>query len=423
MKPLLITGVGVVSPVGIGREAFFEAMRVGAKAPFDRPVESFDVSAYEAARPNHLAVAEVPGFDAAKYLGDRGLRTLDRLSKLLIVAARLALHDAGLKTDGAWRPLAPGEPPWAERVGLVVSNAYGSLEAISELDRIALLEDARYINPSRFPLTVSNTPAGYVSIWEDLRALNVSVSDGNCGAIDAVGCADALLAGGRADVLLVGGAEAMSEALFVAFDRLGTFGARARPRAPAAFSEGARLGEGAALVAVEPERAGGGGTPHTPSPREGRTSPREGRTVLAEIAGYSASFAPPPRSGSLLYAAPEALDQAIAGALADAGVAAQEVDLVVSGVSGVRPFDDAELTAIGRALGDAACVVAPKLALGETLGAGGAMAILAAIAYMREGARGYAVRGEFRPAIRTVVVTSLGYYGNASALVMRASPR
>src|SRR6202000_1485467 len=105
---------------------------------------------------------------------------------------------------------------WPERVGVVVSNAYGSLEAITELDRVALLEHARYINPSRFPLTVSNSAAGYVGIWEDMRALNVTVSDGNCGALDAVACAGLLLDAGRADVLLVGGREAMSEALFVA---------------------------------------------------------------------------------------------------------------------------------------------------------------------------------------------------------------
>ena len=116
------------------------------------------------------------GFDAAKYLGDKGLRSLDRLTKLLVVAARLALHDCGLKKDGAVRPLLAGA-----RRDSVVSNAYGSLEAITELDRVALLEDARYINPSQFPLTVSNSAAGYASIWEDLRALNVSVSDGNCG--------------------------------------------------------------------------------------------------------------------------------------------------------------------------------------------------------------------------------------------------
>ncbi len=411
MTPRIVTGFGVASTLGVGREAFVAALRAGERATgVDRRVETFDAAAYPGAR-----VAEVRGFDAAHYLGDKGLRTLDRLAKLLVVAARLALHDAGLKEDGAWAPpgaLAPrADAPrsWPERVGIVVSNAYGSLEAITELDRVAVLEDARYINPSRFPLTVSNSAAGYVSIWEDLRAANVSVSDGNCGALDAVACADVLLDQGRADVLLVGGAEAMSEALFLAFHRLGAAGSRATPGAhgtPA--TEGPCIGEAAGLVALE----------------RVETARARSADCLAEIVGYGTAFAPPEREGALIHATPLAIERAIAGALSDAEVAPQEIDVVVSGVSGLRAFDEAELLAIERVLGQGACVVAPKLALGETLGAGGAMGMLAAIAYLYPNtARTHVVRGALRSEVRTALVTSLGYYGNASALVMRASTR
>jgi 3-oxoacyl-[acyl-carrier-protein] synthase II len=366
-------------------------------------IETFDAAKYPA---DHLArVAEVPGFDATKYLGDKGLRSLDRLAKLLVVAARLALHDAGLKIDGEWAPANHGAPPWPDRVGLVVSNAYGSLEAITELYRVAVLEDARYINPSRFPLTVSNSAAGYVSIWEELRAVNVSVSDGNCGSLDAVACADVLLENVRADVLLVGGAEAMSEALFLAFHRLGAVGARAETRAGAI--DGASIGEGAALVALETT--------------EGARA--RGAHPLAEVVGYGTSFSPPEREASLVHATPDAMERAIAGALEDAGVAGRDVDVVVSGVCGLRVFDDAELGAVQRVVGDDACVVAPKLAVGETLGAGGAMGMLAAIACLNSGARTHVVRGAFRGEVRTALVTSMGYYGNASALVMREASR
>src|SRR6185437_3961799 len=111
---------------------------------------------------------------------------------------RLALHDSGIKKDNLFGPLQPTD------VGVCCSNAYGSLEAITELDRVAVLEDARYINPAKFPNTVSNSAAGYVSIWEDLRALNVSVSDGNCGALDAMSCADIFLETNRASAILTG---------------------------------------------------------------------------------------------------------------------------------------------------------------------------------------------------------------------------
>jgi 3-oxoacyl-(acyl-carrier-protein) synthase len=274
-----------------------------------------------------------------------------------------------------------------------VSNAYGSLEAISELDRVAVLEDRRYINPSRFPLTVSNSAAGYASIWEDMRALNVSVSDGNCGALDAVALADAMLEQARAGALLVGGVEAMSEALFLAFHRLGT--------------DATVIGEGAALFVLE-----------TPAGAAAR-----GAENLGEVTGYGTSFVAPERDAALVSPSAEALERAIAGALADAAISASDVDLVVSGVSGLRAFDEPELAAIARSIGPDVGVVAPKLVVGETLGAGGAMGMLAALAHVRDGAASPRVRGTVRSAVRTAVVTSMGYYGNASALVMRAASR
>ncbi|HEX7600288.1 MAG TPA: beta-ketoacyl synthase N-terminal-like domain-containing protein, partial [Polyangiaceae bacterium] len=230
MTPRAITGLGVVSTLGVGREAFFAGLDAPTLLRDRKPtaVETLDPAKY----PN-AAIAEVRDFDPAKYLGDKGLRTLDRLTKLLVVATRLAMVDAGLKKEGAFVGTR------AERVGVVCSNAYGSLEAITELDRVAVLEDARYINPAKFPNTVANSASGYASIWEDLRALNVAISDGNCGGLDAVACADIYLETDRADALLVGGAEASSEALYLAFQRLGVFEA------------GGYIGEGAALIAVE----------------------------------------------------------------------------------------------------------------------------------------------------------------------------
>jgi 3-oxoacyl-[acyl-carrier-protein] synthase II len=398
VKALTITGFGAVSAVGIGGAAFFDAMATGEGprlAPSEIPPVSksldaeagTDRSAATALR--GPALAEIPNFDPAKYLGEKGLRTLDRLSKLLLVAARLALHDARLKRDCSWLGID------GDRVGIVVSNAYGSLEAITELDRVATLESARYINPARFPLTVANSAAGYASIWEDLRAMNVSVSDGNCGALDAVACADVFLEQQRADAIVVGGAEAISEALIGAYERLGT------------LAEGAFLGEGAAMFVLESERAA-------------RT---RGATVLGTVSGYGTAFVPPEREAGLVHPSADALERAIRDALADANLTPESVDVTVSGVSGLRAFDDAELSAIGRVLGPESCVVAPKQALGETHGAGGAMGVLAALAYLTVGACPHVVRGRFRRTARAALVTSLGYYGNASAVVVRSRER
>jgi 3-oxoacyl-(acyl-carrier-protein) synthase len=384
VKPRAITGFGVVSTLAIGREPFFRAMKepLALCSGPRHPIETFDGANYPDA-----AIAEVRGFDPSKWLGDKGLRTLDRLTKLLLVSARLAMHDAGFKKDNQYVQSSP------DRVGLCCSNAYGSLEAITELDRVAKLEDARYINPAKFPNTVSNSASGYVSIWEDLRALNVSVSDGNCGALDAFACADVYLDTGRAGALLVGGAEAMSEALFLAFHKLGALSSE----------HSTLLGEGAVLFAVEP-----------PEHAAARAA-----TVRAHVTGYGTAFVPPESEHSLIHPSTEAVERAIRTALSDASIAAEDVDVVASSVSGLAPFDRAEREAFARVFGDRVCVAAPKAVLGETLGAAGAMGMAAALAWF-DGAPPMAVVSGAAPReVRTVVVSAMGFYGNASAVVLK----
>lgn len=384
MIPKAITGLGIVSCAGVGREAFFDAMRAPVllwDSP-RAPIESFDGSKYPDA-----VVAEVPNFDPTKYLGDKGLRTLDRLTKLLVVAARLCMQDAGLKQDGAYIASSP------DRVGLCCSNAYGSLEAITELDRVAKLEDARYINPAKFPNTVSNSASGYASIWEDLRALNISVSDGNCGALDAIACAEVHVETGRADALLVGGAEALSEALYLAFHKLG------------AIEKGAHIGEGAALMSIEPVEY---------------ARHRHAR-ILAQVTGYGTAFIARD-DAALIQPSRDAMERAINHAIADANMKPADIDVVASSVSGLTAFDNEEYAAIERVFGRHICIAAPKYVLGETLGAGGAMAMAAALTWLFGTPPAPRVRGRVPERVQHVLVTSMGYYGNASAVVLaRAS--
>lgn len=400
MLPQAITGYGVVSAVGIGREAFEAALQSGMPL-CDRvpaPIVTFDTAKYERGsleggehQPRYgnasTLVTEVPDFDPTKYLGDKGLRTLDRLTKLMVVATRMALHDSGLKVDG--KHVATS----AERVGVISSNAYGSLETITELDRVAILEDARYINPAKFPNTVSNSASGYVSIWEDLRALNVAVSDGNCGGLDTFAAADLYLESDRADAFLVGGAEAMSEALFLAFQRLEF------------IAKGARLAEAAAFFAFE---------------RHDHAMAR-GARILAETVGFGTAFRPPPNEHSLVHASPEALGQAVVMALDDANLTPEQIDVVAASHAGIPRFDREEAKALASVLPDSVPIAGPKVLFGETLGAGGSMGVAAALAWFGGITPSPILRGPVpRKPLRHVLVTSLGFYGNASALILRA---
>ncbi|APR99631.1 beta-ketoacyl synthase N-terminal-like domain-containing protein [Pajaroellobacter abortibovis] len=381
MNPLCITGMGIVSALGIGKESFYEAM--------DDPRTHIQrregrTEAAQSSRYPQAHVTEIQQFDAAKYLGDKGLRILDRLTKLLVVATRLTMHDAGYKKDGAYVQLSP------ERVGLCSSNAYGSLEAVTELGRVAILEDARYINPAKFPNTVSNSAAGYASIWEDLRALNVSVSDGNCGALDVVACADIFLQAKRADAILVGGAEAISEALYLAFHKLG------------ALESQVRLGEGASFFSLESEEV----------------ATHRGAHCMAKIIGYGTAVVSPKTASKLIYASEQVVEKAIHLALQDSQISKNEIDIVASGLSGLPAFDQAELTGIQRVLGPKTCIAAPKLIFGETLGAGGAMNIAALLAWFQGVKPSALVAGSPPPSLKTALVTAMGFYGNASAVIL-----
>ena len=388
MKPLAVTGLGVVSPLGVGHAAFRDAIadtKTAQARAFGRPPTVLDPQKVPNAR-----AAEAWDFEATTYLGEKGLRNFDRLTKMMIVAGRHALEDAGVKQDGAFVGFRP------DRVGICSSTAYGSLDAITELNLVAELEDPRYINPARFPNTVINAAAGYVSIWEDLRAPNVTVVAGNCGALDAVLTCQTHLDHRRGDAFLVGGGEVLSEPLYLAFRKLGVV-------AEGDEKHGAHLGEGAAYLCVE------------------RSDDARGRgaTVRAVISGYGTAFEPPLSPAVLVHISADSVRRAVSAALADAGVSPSDVDAVCCASSGIDIADREESAGLAAALGTDVAVAAPKLVYGETFGAGGAFGMATALAWLEGAEVAPIVSGRAPEQVRTVVVTAVGFYGNVSAVVMQ----
>jgi 3-oxoacyl-(acyl-carrier-protein) synthase len=397
VKPYAITGLGLVTPAGIGVEAFERALPALAREPEslfrDRP------SLLDKQKLGEPVAAECHDFDPKRYLGDKGLRNFDRLTKLLIVSGKLALEDAGLKQNGTH-----ALPP--DRIGLCSATAYGSVEAVTEAVKVTELEDPRFLNPNRFPNTVANAASGYVSIWEDLRAPNVTVVDGNCGALDAVLNGQTHLENGRADAFLVGGGEALTELLYLAFRKLGVLAESGRTFEPgAARSEGMRLGEGAAYVCLE----------------QLEFAQARGARIRAHVIGYGNAFEPPESEAMLVHVSERAVERTINLALEDAGLQASEVDVVASSLSGIAQFDTAELAGITAALGGEVAVAAPKTIFGETFGASGAISMACALTWLAGNPVAPLVRGALNEPPRHVLVLSVGYYGNASAVVLRAA--
>ncbi|MDB4972562.1 MAG: 3-oxoacyl-[acyl-carrier-protein] synthase [Myxococcaceae bacterium] len=396
MLPLAITGLGVVSPLGIGRAEFLGSL-ADPEAARQRAFAGAR-SVLTDARFQHARLAEVPDFDAAQYLGDKGLRNLDRATKMLVVAAKHALEDAGLKREGEFPLLAK------ERIGICAATAYGSLDSITEINRVAELEHPRYLNPSRFPNTVINAAAGYVSIWEGIEGPNVTVVDGNCGGADVVLTAETHLACGRADAFLVGGFEVLNEPLYLAFVKLGVIVEGDQYSSPGEVaSRGTHLGEGAALMVVEPLS-------------EARA---RGASILAELVGFGTAYEPPASAAQLVHASDKAVERAVAAALLDAGLERGDIDLVLCSESGVNRMDMAEEEGLARALRPDVATIATKALWGETFGASGALSIAASLAWLADAAPAPLLRGELTRPVQTVLITAMGYYGNVSVVIVK----
>jgi 3-oxoacyl-(acyl-carrier-protein) synthase len=271
---------------------------------------------------------------------------------------------------------------------------------------VSELEDPRYVNPARFPNTVINSAAAYVSIWEDLRAANTTIVDGNCGALDAVLACETHLGNRRADAFLVGGGEVLSEPLYIAFRKLellaegeGQF-APGRPE-----SRGMRLGEGAAYLCLE----------SLPGAR------KRGARVRGTVVGYGTAFEPPPSEAVLAHAAPRSIDRAARMALREAAMQPGEIDLVCVSANGIGQFDGAELEAVRALVNPEVPIAAPKTMYGETLGASGALGMSAVLGWF-EGVRpAPLLQGEAALPPANVLVLAVGFYGNVSAVIMKSA--
>ncbi len=202
-KKIVIAGVGVVASNGIGKDAFWQALQEGKSGI--KPVSLFDTDFMK----SKLA-GEVRDFDAKAYLGDKGLRLLDRATKLVNVAAKLALDDASFQVT----------EENTDRVGVVLGTTLGSVWSISEFDKTALKEGPRYVNPALFPNTVINSPASQISIRFKIKGFNTTISTGFTSAMDALKYACDFIKMGRADAVLVGGAEELCLQTYLGFYKL-----------------------------------------------------------------------------------------------------------------------------------------------------------------------------------------------------------
>ena len=352
--PVTVTGIGVIAPNGVGKQVYWQRCLDGAAGI--RPITAFDARGYRC-----RFAAQIEDDRPAEILGTGGLRTLDRTTLLSLIAAKLALSDAGLD------PAVEGCT-----IGVVLGSTLGSLRSISEFDLAGLRDGPRYVNPAYFPNAVINSPASQISIRFQLQALNATIASGLTASLDAIGYAIDMLRLGRARRMLAGGVEEFCRQTFEGFYRMGAL-ATSPDDHPPAFApmhggrRGTLLGEGAAMLLLEP-------------PAEAR---RRGAASCADVLGYATAFSQ--RGPFRRDPAGAAAVSAIRGALAAAELSPDAIDGISVSANGAGSSDETEAAAIAAVFGPRASeipVMAIKSLIGETFSAAGAMQVAAAIGAM-----------------------------------------
>ena len=237
---LCITGIGVVSPIGIGKEEFLSSLKSG-KSGIEE-IKEFDT---------HFSRSKKGGmirsFHPKDFIPATKIRRLDRASQFAMAASKLALADAKFSVT----------QENSSRIGVVLGSGFCGLSSSEEFHRGQVLKGFLDLNPMLFPNTVPNAPSSYVSIELGIQGVNSTLVQSFCTAEAAIFFACEQLRKKKADLILTGGVDELSEFLFRGFSELHLLatdqghGERSCPYDK--MRNGPVLGEGAGLVVIENE--------------------------------------------------------------------------------------------------------------------------------------------------------------------------
>ena len=337
-RRVVITGMGAITAAGAGVQALWEAAREGRSG-----VSELRFPRYPRQRVSRSA--HISGFDPAAHLSEQELKTTDRFAQLALVAAEEAMRHAGLDTQA----------PLGARCGAIIGSGIGGAWTSDDGHYNFYMHDAR---PDLLAIAkvMPNAAASQVSMRYGARGPSLAISSACASGTQSVGYGLQMIRSGMADMMLVGGSEALlTPASFRAWEALRVMA----PQACRPFSDkrnGMVLGEGAAVLVIE----------------ELDHALARGATPLAEVAGYGTTS----DAGDLLRPTVEGPAAAMAAALADAGLAPEEIGYVNAHGTGTVLNDIAESDALRRVFGagvETLAVSSTKPIHGHALGAAGAI--------------------------------------------------
>lgn len=395
-RRVVITQLGTVNSLGFGREEFWENLLAGKIG--QKNLERFDLSKYASKTGSFIEV------DLDEFLNERGVKRLDRNTKLILSTIK---RDLKIEAESS--------------TGVVIGTIFGSLEIVSNFDKITLLEGPKSVSPTDFSLSVINAATSQANISYGLHALSTTVSTGFNAGLDAVGYAYQYLQRQYLNEVLCGGSEELCEDFYrgMASQRLlSTDDESARP-----FDRqrnGCIPGEGCGLLVLQ----------------ELEDALAKEQSILAEVVGFATVFDSGNRHSQA--SSTNGFYRAMRGALADAELKLPRVQWIVASANGWADDPD-ELRAIDQLAHEdehagPIYVSSMKGQLGECGGATGAIQLIGAVQAMQNG-KILPTIGLSEPEYTSELITlptevvaadaeylmvnSKGLYGNYSSLVLK----
>lgn len=358
-RRVVITGMGVLTPIGIGVKTFWENLIAG-KSGIDR-ITLFDPDGFDS-----KIAGQVKGFDPLNYMDKTEARRNDRFSQFVLAAAQEAIQDAELNLEKIDK----------DRAGVIIGSGVGGLQTLIDQHQLFLNKGPKRVSPFLIPMMIANIASGVVSIKYGLKGPNMCVISACATANHSIGEAYRHIERGEADVMLCGGAEApivpLGVAGFISMKALSTRNDEPQ-KASRPFDrdrDGFVISEGAGVIVLESEE-------HAIS--------RNAR-IYAELAGYGANadayhIAAPEPEGTGAYKCME-------NAIRDAGLTVNDVDYINAHGTSTPVGDKAEILAIKRLFGEKAAklkISSNKSMIGHLLGAAGGAETIATVLTIREG--------------------------------------
>jgi 3-oxoacyl-[acyl-carrier-protein] synthase II len=350
-RRVVVTGIGLVSSLGIGTEENWHALTAGKSGI--GPITKFDLNEFDGEFSTRIA-GEVKGFDPLAFIDKKDVKKMDVFIQYAIAASQFAVDDAGLT-------ISPEEAP---RIGVVIASGIGGFTTIEREHRALLKGGPRKISPFFIPSAIINLAAGQVSIRLGAKGPNSATCTACSASAHAIGDAYEIILRGAADVMIAGGSEAAITAMgvggFAALRALSTRNDEPE-RASRPFDkdrDGFVVGEGSGVLILEEfERAKG-----------------RGARIYAELVGYGMSadayhITAPSEDGDGPF-------RVMGAAMASAGITPANVDYINAHGTSTPHGDRVETIAIKRCFGDHATKVAvssTKSMTGHLLGAAGGL--------------------------------------------------